>query len=199
MTTWTVLANGHSLANVRVKDIDTNGPVVAVNSAVLRCYFHATSKLGSPSALPIDFWCANDPPRKHEQVWAALTHEQRRLLPVLWCKEKTASVWEERHVRTWPGPETEQAFRRWALPGVRRRTNMMSLTITTAITRCIGHGATRIVLFGVDMAGRGYAHGYDSEDRAERAWDARWKHERNVFELAAQEWAERGVEVVRRT
>lgn len=187
MTVWTVLANGPSLSKVSPDDLDGGGPVVAVNTAIF-----------TRDRLPIDFWSVGDPPRKMAQVWEPLDLPLRARLPVVWCREKQAPNWHKFGIRAWPHPELEAEFRRFAIPRVRQRTMMMNLTITATVTRCIAHGAKKILLFGVDMTGHGYSYGTDALQRAGSLWDKRWKSERTTFELAAAEWADAGVEVVRR-
>lgn len=188
MTTWTVLANGPSLAKINSWDLGGGGPIVAVNTAVL-----------AANRLPIDFWSVGDPPIKMGQVWEPLSVKQRAQLPVVWCREHLAFNWNKLGVRAWHHPNLEDDFRTWAFDSEHTRTtSLMNLTVTTTVSRCIAHGATKVILFGVDMEGVRYSVGSDPNNRSEKAWRHRWGLEKRTFELATQEWDAAGVEVVRR-
>ena len=185
-STWTVLAPGPSLRRLKAEDIYANGPIVCVNNAAL-------------APLPRDFWCCLDPIKKFEQIWKPLEIHERKALGLVWCRERQAPAWQEHHLRVWAFAETETEFREQNLKGIRTPTvSMMNLTILTAISRCIGLGAARVELFGVDMAGEQHSHGADPDGRTRSAWPVRWKQEEKVFDLAMKEWRSLGVDVVRR-
>jgi len=183
MTNWTVLCPGPSLRRVQPEEFYADGPVVAVNNAIL-------------APLPADFWCCLDPPRKFEQIWRKLSILERKNLATVWCRERSAPGWQELHFRVWPFAETEQEFRAQNLPHVRERTTtMLNLTMLATISRCIGLGASHVDVFGCDMAGASYAFGADQDNRAPEVWRDRWSQEPQILAIALQEWKQCGTTV----
>jgi len=182
---WTVLAPGPSLKGLVKSDIEAEGPIVACNTAAL-------------SPLPRDFWSCLDPPRKFEQVYGGFEPMERPILGLVWCRHRQVPKWRDLGFRTWSYPETEEDFRAAYLPRAKKLVTMTNLTITATISRCIGLGARRVILYGVDMGKVGYSYGGDPTNRPASAWPARWKEESKIFDLAMQEWRSLGVEIDRR-
>lgn len=182
---WTVLASGPSLALLRPETFVPEGPVVALNNA-------------AHSDLPFDFWCCQDPPRKFEAVYERMSQLERRRFALVWCRDTQTKHWHERGFRTWPHPRDEAGFRAKYLPGSRRVQTMVGLTVTTAISRCIGQGAKKVVVYGVDMNGTAHGFGPDPDKRALVVWHQRWKTERVNWERAVREWTALGVEIERK-
>ena len=183
---WTVLAPGPSLKQVSLKHLEGGGPVVAINMAVL-------------SPLHKDFWSCQDPARKFENVWQPLSLEERFSLPLVWCRGRSSLEWNNAGIRTWAHPDKEAEFREAFLPGGVKETHTTNLTILSTISRCIGHGAKKIILYRCDMVGVGYSFGVDSSNRNNAQWSSRWSNEPNTFQKMAKEWASRGVEIDRRS
>lgn len=184
-STWTILAPGPSLQRLTPADLKTTGPIVAINNAGM-------------STLPRDFWSCLDPPSKFRQIWEPLPIQDRPKLGLIWCRANQAPAWEAKGLRTWPHPESEVNFRAKYLPGIKRTTPMLNLTILATISRCIGEGATKILLYGCDMDGAGHCHGDDPDNRPKSAWPRRWDKEREVFGMAMKEWESTGVVIERR-
>lgn len=177
MSTWSILAPGPSLAAVR--DSDLQGPVVAINTAVL-------------APLRVDVWSALDPPHKFTQI---LVRDEP--LPVLWCKERQAKAWAKHGVRTWAYPDIEEDFRARFLPRTKPTFYTLNLTIFATISRAVGEGASVVRVFGADMDGAGYAYGVDMMDRDARQWAQRWRDEQKVWDLAEREWSAHGARIDR--
>jgi hypothetical protein len=153
------------------------GPVVAVNNAALADW-------------PIDFWCCQDPPVNFQSVMLKLFDEKRisRLDDILvWCPSDQTDFWLPQF-RVWPHSNINHKFCEENLGEVPDDVRMTDLTITAAISRCIGLGATKIHLYGCDMSGKGYSVGRDACKRDKKAWEARWVKEREVFKKAVKVW-----------
>jgi hypothetical protein len=171
---WTLLAPGPSLARLRVPDLEAipnpKGPVVAVNNAIL-------------CPVPIDYWCAQDPPSAFEHVWKRVPIEKRVWQPVVWCPDEFQAAWSRLGYRTLSHPNDESFVsflrRRAPLP----RFHYQGFTIFTALARMYGMGASQIMVFGCDMANVGYGFGVDTRGRSAQEWLGRWTHERELFEV----------------
>lgn len=186
MTTWTVLAPGPSLRLVRPEDLYADGPIVAINLAVL-------------SPIRSDFWCCLDNAKKFEQVWGPLTLAQRKQLPVVWCRGQHAIHWREFGVRCWTFAERAEDFVAENLRGIGKpRFSPFHITILATISRCIGLGASHVDVFGCDMVGREHAFGADPDNRAVVHWDHRWRTEQDVLKVAIEDWARCGTTIALR-
>lgn len=186
MTNWTVLAPGPSLRRLREEHVFADGPIVAINLAVL-------------APLRADFWCVLDHPLKMAQVYERLPCHDRKRLPVLWCREAEVVHWHDRHVRCMPFASLEHDFVAQNLPMWRGKApcSLLGRTITATISRCIGLGASHVDVFGCDMAGHQHAFGADPDNRASSAWDQRWKDEPEVFKAAQSMWSKHATVALR--
>jgi len=181
METWTILAPGPSLPIQGT----AKGPIAAINNAIL-------------AEWPVDFWFCKDQPIQHVETMIRLVKEgrfDRFNSTLLCCPEDQVQFWEPLGMRIWPYSNINHVFCEQNLgkiPDVR----MLDITITSAISRCIGLGATTIDLYGCDMAGTGYAIGEDADSRSEEAWKDRWTYEQEIFQKALAVWEP--VEIIRK-
>jgi hypothetical protein len=174
MSEWTVLLPGPSLAAVRREDFRPAGPVVAVNSAVL-------------SPLRSDFWCMQDSVRVWEQTASKVAVARAGDLPVVWCQDQQREAWAILGFQTAAHPDTEEAFRTAfvrAPAGVR----YTALTMLVALARVVFAGASRVIVYGCDLEGVGYAHGTDLRNRHPMIWQERWKSEKGLLPAALAQW-----------
>jgi hypothetical protein len=182
---WHVLCPGPSLRRLRADQFRPVGPVVAVNNAVLHPVAHTV-------------WAVQDQPERFEHVWRSLDSAGRAALGPVWCRERSVAAWRAVGLGTWPHPETEAEFRARLIPTARPGSPpFQNLTVMMAVTRAIALGATAVEVFGADMGPAGYACGVDPMGRTPAQWDARWKTERGLWDLALQEWERAGATVRR--
>ena len=184
MADWTVLAPGPSLKKWDQDTYVAKGPTVAVNNAIL-------------SPLPYDIWCCQDPPVKFKHVIEAMPREER-VKKLIWCKQNQEESWRTLGFRTWGHPASEVEFQGLYVPSPLRM-HYTSLTITTALARVIGMGAYHVALYGCDMAGAGYSYGNDNRSRDDKAWQGRWRSEKQIVMKAIDHWRSAGVAIELRT
>ena len=187
---WNIIAPGPSLKSWKVGDsvnpFKPRGPVIAVNNACL-------------SGLPFDFLCAVDSPGGFKHIHEYFDLKQRNNIVVI-CRSRQAEAWLNLGYRVWPHQAREQDLvnRCWPVgsrppEGIR----YTSYSITTALLRAAGAGATLINFYGVDMAGDRYSYGPDTRKRAPKNWASRWKSEIPVFENAVNALENAGVKIIR--
>lgn len=183
VTVWSVLAPGPSLAKWTRSTFKVDGPVVAVNNAVL-------------APLPVDFWCCQDIAPKFEPIWSKWPKDDRSLGPVIWCKGHHAHKWADLGFRVWTHPDPEVLFKSTYKIPSEPKVGFVNLTITTAIGRAAGHGAKHIKVYGMDMAGVGYGYGQDLQrNRKPKAWPGRWKGEKPIMDNVLKIMEKMGVKV----
>ncbi len=181
---WTLLCPGPSLKLYPLRTFEAAGPVVAINNAVL-------------TDLPVDIWCCQDPPAKFAAVHALFDADKRRSL-LVWCRAKQEATWRGLGYRTWGHADSEIQFKsdHVVTPG---KLSYSGLTVTVALSRIIGLGAHHVMVYGMDMAGQGYAYGHDNRTRDAKAWNLRWAGERTTVQVALQQWRKMGVVIDCRT
>lgn len=185
MSNWTLLAPGPSLRMWSVDTMFLDGPVVAINNAIL-------------APIPIDFWICQDPAAKFQSLWETMDPDRRRSI-LVWCKYRHEDAWKKLGFRTWGHPDTETEFQQEFVPSAPSRCAYGGLTATAALARMVGNGATYIRVYGMDLEGIGYGYGIDNRSRQDAQWSARWKHETSVMERLIEGWKQQGVIIARMT
>jgi hypothetical protein len=133
--------------------------------------------------IPCDVWCATDHPL-YERV-------QRQVLgaPIWFTAQASADQIHERGTR-WRG----QVITCESIPDPYKTVDWDFFSLLAAIGYAVHAGCKRIEVYGADWSG---VKDFDGVEAGNTRSDDRWKLESNLFELARQELAARGITVLR--
>jgi hypothetical protein len=155
VTTWSVLCPGPSLRLWNYSNFEVDGPVIAINSAIL-------------APLAVDIWSCVDGPKKLKRYVEGWSAKRRREMIVWSYSEGRSEAWGDLGFpcNVWSPRE-------------------ISKTVVVTLMRLAWIGVESVRLYGCDMEGEGYSYGEDLTlpiCRTGDRWGDRWPRERMLVD-----------------